>query len=117
MRKIITAAALLFALGIPAAAPAASGTIHACVNKKSHVVTIKSKCRKAERALAWSIQGLGGRDGASVEGPAGAPSTVPGPAGSPSTVPGPAGAACLPSNPLCVGPAGQANNGSTAPTR
>jgi hypothetical protein len=53
-----------------AAGETPSPTIHGCVNKLTHVLSIKTTCSGAETALSWNAQGVPGPAGPA--GPAGA---------------------------------------------
>jgi hypothetical protein len=68
-----TVGAMLAALGM--ASGASGATIYSCVKKKSgttRIVSAKTKCKRSERRLSWSVAGPVGERGASgAPGPAG----------------------------------------------
>ena len=51
--------------------------IHACVNKKTHALTVTAKCAKGTTVLTWNQKGPAGAKGAKgATGAAGSPATV-----------------------------------------
>ena len=49
--------------GMAVAASSTNPVIHACANKKTGALRLASKCRKSERAVSWSKEGLQGSRG------------------------------------------------------
>jgi hypothetical protein len=78
----LTVGAMLAGGGYAIAA-SQSKEIHACVNKKTHALTVQAKCPKGTSALSWGT--VGPRGAAGAKGARGA-AGVPGAAGAAATV-------------------------------
>ncbi len=81
-RNAIAYVALFFAVGgggagaAIAATAASSGTVHACVNKKTGALYVASRCSSTERALSFNQRGPAGPAGVAAFGEVNAGGTV-----------------------------------------
>src|SRR5579875_1138675 len=56
-------AGIALAGGSYAVAASAGNQIHACVNTRTHVLSLEAKCPRGSRAVVWSVRGPAGRPG------------------------------------------------------
>src|SRR3954447_9928365 len=61
----LAAALICSSIALGGSATTASKTIKACVNKKTGVVRVSSKCKKGEKKVVWNVRGNAGAKGAS----------------------------------------------------
>jgi hypothetical protein len=82
---VLAALLLLTAAGWAVAATNGSGVIHACAATRGGALRLAVSCRKHERAVAWNVQGVPGKDGSNgIDGTNGS-SGAPGATGAPGT--------------------------------
>lgn len=75
--NVVAYLALFLAVGAGggyAIAATTGKTIHGCVNRRSHVLSVQKRCQRGQRGLTWSQRGPQGPKGAT--GPAGPPASA-----------------------------------------